>query len=215
MFNKTDGSPRLIFNQIVQICIKVLETGSYSSNKKELRVWLRIPILESWKGISVNTHLLIKCAAIHTFLSNSKFSTDLRCTVCLLWFWYDVLTTFMVNSSSLLTISLVVIGKQRKQNQIPFLKAKQNRTFKNFVSLIWHTSWFVSVNLSKIQGLNLSASWRQESRKQGAHGTVWEGNTLFPPLSALFIPSALTSRQNGLMRYEDNGVADTWNKRPF
>lgn len=61
MFNETDGSsPRLIFNQTVQICIKVLETGSYSSNKKELRVWLRIPILESWKGISVNTHLLIK-----------------------------------------------------------------------------------------------------------------------------------------------------------
>lgn len=60
MFNETDGSPRLIFNQIVQICIKVLETGSYRSNKKELRVWLRIPYLESWKGISVNTHLLIK-----------------------------------------------------------------------------------------------------------------------------------------------------------
>lgn len=86
-----------------------------------------------------------------------------------------------VNSSSLLTISLVVIGKQRKQNQIPFLKAKQNRTFKKLCVTPPAHFLVCLFNLSKIQCLNLSATWRQETRKLGAHGTVWEGNTLLSP----------------------------------
>lgn len=173
-----------------------------------------------------------KRAAIHTFLSNSNFITNLGLILYLLCFWYAVLTTCKENSSFLETVSLWFpqnhfLGSNRKTKkakpffeiffEIPFFESETKPPSRNFVPLLQHNSWFVSFNLSKIQCLKLSASSTQKTtRKTGNSGNYMRGK--YPPsfsFCALFIPSSLMSRQNGLMMYGDNGLAGTSNKRPF